>query len=102
MKIGGLLMAFLVTLLSIVPCCTFEECEDEKREILVQHEKPSECEDSCSPFLNCGSCTGFPVQETSEPGEIAFNLPIDKIDFHHRQTLPQSLIQSIWQPPRLG
>lgn len=102
MKIGGLFLAFLVSLLSIIPCCSFEDCEDEEIEILVQQEESSECDDSCSPFLNCGSCTGFPVLEISEQIEIAFNPPSDKIDFHHGQSFPRSIIQSIWQPPKLS
>ena len=66
MKIGGLLLALLVIFLGIIPCCTFEECNNSAEAKHEQHEVPVNKEGSCSPFLNCGGCAGFTIQNIAE------------------------------------
>lgn len=101
MKIGGFILALLVTFLSIIPCCTFDECGDEGA-IEDQHkEAPGESEGSCSPFLNCGSCAGFTAQTTHEDNSLDYNLPIDKTAAHYPYRVTGEVINNIWQPPRL-
>ena len=102
MKFGGLLLALLVIFLGSVPCCTFEECDEAAEAKHIQHEVPVNEKGSCSPFLKCGGCTGFTIQDIAEDtaGEIK-NLSAKSI-FHHRQSIPGNIIQTIWQPPQLS
>jgi hypothetical protein len=102
MKIGGLLLALLVILLSSIPCCTFEECEDEVGEKHSQQEIPGDCEDACSPFLNCNGCAGFTVQFTPEENSEIFNNPSNKTTPQYRQRIPGGIIRPVWQPPQLS
>ncbi len=105
MKIGGFLIAFLVISLSAIPCCTFVECGDEvvaEAEDQHKEEAPGECEDSCSPFLNCGSCAGFTIQNSPEEDTFTFNLPVDQTADYIGHGITGVIINNIWQPPRLG
>lgn len=68
MKLVVFSISFLVLSLSSLPCCLLEEMGENS----VCIENPSNSEDdhsgneACSPFFNCGSCTGFAIQEYSE------------------------------------
>jgi hypothetical protein len=102
MKIGGSILALLVILLSSIPCCTFEGCEDELGEKHSQQEIPGDCEDSCSPFLNCNGCAGFTIKDAPEEDSATVNSPSNKTTSHLRQWIPGGIIQAIWQPPQLS
>ncbi len=102
MKIGGFLLALLVILLSSIPCCTFEECEDELAEKHSPQEVPGDCEDSCSPFLNCNGCAGFTLQENPEEKNSVLHSPSFNIISHHLQWIPDGIIPPVWQPPQIG
>lgn len=68
MKLVVFFISFLVLSLSSLPCCLLEEMGENTLCI----ENPSNSEDdhsgneACSPFFNCGSCTGFAIQEYIE------------------------------------
>lgn len=100
MKIGGLLLALLVISLSSIPCCNFDECEEETQEKHSRQESPGNCEDSCSPFLNCNACAGFTLQDTSEENKVVFKTPSDKISSDQRQWISGGILQPVWQPPQ--
>lgn len=102
MKIGGLLLALLVILLGTIPCCSFEECEEEAVGEHSPQEIPGSCEDSCSPFLNCNGCTGFTVQDTPEKNNSVFKAPSDKISSHQQQWISGGIVKLIWQPPQVS
>lgn len=102
MKIGGLLLSLLVILLSSIPCCSFDECEEEVLDKHSQQEIPGNCEDFCSPFLNCNGCAGFTVQDSPQENNSIFKTPSHKVFSHQRQSIPRGVIQAIWQPPQVG
>lgn len=102
MKIGGLLLALLVILLSSIPCCSFDECEEEAGEKHSRQEIPGNCEDSCSPFLNCNGCAGVTLQDTPKENNSIFKTPSNKISSHQRQWIPGGVVQPVWQPPQVS
>ncbi len=102
MKIGGFILALLVTSLSIIHCCSFDNCGDETVAENKNEKVPDEGGDSCSPFLNCGSCAGFTVQNTSEENNATYNSPKNKTAAHYRRRITGEVINTIWQPPRLS
>lgn len=102
MKIGGFVLALLVILLNSIPCCTFEECIDDLGEKHSAQEIPGDCEESCSPFLNCNGCAGFTLKDSPEENSATFNSTSDKTTSHHTQWSPGGIIQAIWQPPQLS
>lgn len=68
MKLVVFFMSFLVLCLSSYPCCLL--VEDGGNSLCMENSSNSEDEpvgnEACSPFFNCGSCTGFAMQEYAE------------------------------------
>ncbi|MEC8682437.1 MAG: hypothetical protein VXX80_02005 [Bacteroidota bacterium] len=80
MKILVILFALLTFSLSAVTCCVgnitgveyHEDVEDDDCE-------KGPCEEPCSPFFNCGTCTGFSVQEFKNLDFNQVKIPTQKI-----------------------
>lgn len=108
MKFAGYILSFYILLLSVVPCCAFDDCPQDKAaqgkagtEQTSEHETGDDDCKACSPFFNCEGCATAVVSfeaisfETIDPlspkvytGFIASHIPIVHYDF--------------WQPPKLG
>lgn len=103
MKIGGSILAVLVFLLTVIPCCSFDDCEAEagagsQMELADDH-STNDCDSSCSPFLNCGGCAGFVL--TSDDFEFTATPPsIPQIPTYYSARITGEVDLSIWQPPR--
>ena len=102
MKFLCIIMSLYISTLSIDLCCPADDCSDEAASApMEQH--PEEHQDNepthCSPFLSCGSGSGFVAQDnemhgTSWPSEPALgpaNILVNS-EFNPR----------IWQPPKLN
>ncbi|MDO9037456.1 MAG: hypothetical protein Q7U59_03805 [Lutibacter sp.] len=98
-------MSLYVFFLSVVPCCSDDDCIDEAiTENAYNHsQEPAEEGDCnpCSPFLNCGTCIGF----------VFTNLQIDiaKIPTVENHFVPiykpqffDDFFDKIWQPPKIS
>lgn len=98
--IAFILSAYLLFLLA-VPCCSFDNCPEEKTVQSQEHEKGDEGCGSCSPFFTCTSCSGFTITASEiNPGFIYFssnNQYSDYIVF----IMPEA-DYDFWQPPKLG
>ena len=104
MKILSFILSLYVFYLSIVPCCLDDNCNDEiKTEQTENHSKDHQ-EDSCnacSPFLTCGTCSGFLFSK------LTFH--IKKVHFTKSKFIgiyePQFtdvFFAKIWQPPKIS
>lgn len=96
MKTVGILLSALVILLNGFPCC-WDSCS-ESGDVEPAQSHP-ETQNSCSPFMSCGSCAGF-VLEDGEP-ELSAPQP----DSREQTALSNSWVSSehldlIWQPPK--
>ena len=97
MKIAAIILSMIVFLLSVIPCCAGDDCNDG-----VNTEQTSgytgECS-ICSPFLSCGTCTGFANTST------ILTYHANRVD-HRCNPVPfcelvtERLSHQIWQPPR--
>ncbi|MEG9326992.1 hypothetical protein V6B16_03520 [Salinimicrobium catena] len=92
MKIAGIILSILVLMLNAVPCCWDS---DSKEEPLEEHSG----EESCSPFLSCGSCTGFALQEEL-PGIDLYAQPSVSETIFPETPFQSDFSEAIWQPPR--
>jgi len=53
MKFAGYILALYLILLAAIPCCSFDDCPDDKTEQTANHENGDQDCGSCSPFFNC-------------------------------------------------
>ena len=95
MKIAGVLLSLLIVFLSTVPCC-WDTCEEDGTTSHV--EKTSGMSEVCSPFLSCGSCAGFVLQEDFTEFS-SFNGPIDCANDQQQASFKADYSFKIWQPP---
>ena len=98
--IAFILSAYLLFLFS-VPCCSFDNCPEDKTVQTEEHEKGDGDCGTCSPFFTCTSCSGFTVTVS----EIDHSL----LSFSSNNQYSDYIISSIpevdydfWQPPKLG
>ncbi|WBL26566.1 DUF6660 family protein [Zunongwangia sp. HGR-M22] len=103
MKIVVLITSILVIILSIIPCCSFKI--DRNDEICVNSLETEEddhnaCDEPCSPFFNCGSCTGFAIQQNLEINFIQDDVEIIDI-ISYQNSLTNSYQYSAFKPPKV-
>ena len=107
MKTLCLILALYSFCLSTIPCCLDDNCNDEiQTEQTDNHlEKEEDHRDSdwsiCSPFLTCGTCSGFVYSK--------LNFHFKKVHFNKSKFivvyLPQftdDFFVKIWQPPKIS
>lgn len=100
MKVLCFTLSISIVLLSTVPCCSDDDCIDEKTTTAQTESHNDHCS-NCSPFLPCGSCYGFVFTSS----ELTFKVAKAEID---RNTVTfmiffvESSIAKIWQPPKIG
>ncbi|MUP45952.1 hypothetical protein E0K83_09380 [Gramella sp. BOM4] len=94
-------ISFLVLALSSFPCCMLEEI-GENTLCIETHpgtEDDHSDDEPCSPFFNCGSCTGFAIQQNLEFSFIRMETTIPV--FISSQDLFKSAYQNPdFKPPR--
>lgn len=104
MKTLCFILSLYVFSLSVAPCCSDDNCDDEIiSEYADSHSQDSEEEGSCnacSPFLNCGTCIGFVF--------VNLQIDIDEIPAVENQFVPiyksqfsDDFFDKIWQPPKI-
>ncbi len=103
MKLFCYLLALLIVLLSLTPCCAEDDCCNEDRgctQIPADHHE-EESANSCSPFMVCGSCTGCVIiadnAELNSDPEITNNQNTPYIQFYLG-----NYNLKFWQPPKLS
>lgn len=108
MKTICFLLSLYVFSLSVVPCCSDTDCNDEiisehtekhSQEHEEEEEEEGDCK-TCSPFLNCGTCIGFVFNN--------LQINIDEIPVDNNQFVPvyksqfyDDFMVKIWQPPKI-
>lgn len=97
--IAFILSAYLIFLFAI-PCCSFDNCPDEKTAQTQEHEEGDGDCGSCSPFFTCTGCSGITASAENSEIEVAIMLLP-----HQYAGFILSSIQEIhydfWQPPKL-
>ncbi|TKB97357.1 DUF6660 family protein [Pedobacter cryotolerans] len=106
MKLTSLILTFIILMLNIVPCCAWENNEENNRKI--NHSEKSaptngkdECE-NCSPFYSCGNCIAS--LETPLTFAIAPQNKDLSVTFYRKLllTFTEGVTKGIWQPPKKG
>ena len=61
MKVFAFILAAYLLFLFAIPCCTFDNCPEDKIALQSDHEEDDDDCGSCSPFFTCTGCSGFTV-----------------------------------------
>lgn len=104
MKICCFILSLYIFFLSTGFCCWDDNCNDEIETAyannIQQNHEEGDC-NSCSPFLTCGTCSGF-VMTSLEIfiGEIFFIEEKSTVDY--KPKFLEDFIGKIWQPPKIS
>ncbi|POY38416.1 hypothetical protein C3K47_03180 [Solitalea longa] len=93
------ILAFFVLLLSVVPCCMFDNCNEDEVKKECSTAKQVEKDGLCSPFSSCSACCGFTVSMQIVSFETKPKLIITHYSFYTDNYLSVYHL-SIWQPPK--
>ena len=93
MKITGIIFSILILTLSAIPCC-LDSCTDEE-----PVEQQTDSERNCSPFLSCGNCVGFVLQENLPKISLYIQPSVSEIEFPEQRFFSE-YSETIWQPPK--
>ncbi|WP_036151149.1 DUF6660 family protein [Maribacter forsetii] len=103
MKILCSILSLYVFLLSTVPCCWDDNCNDEEKTELTENHSKDQQDDgcnTCSPFFSCGTCSGFVFINYS----INFkkvHITKTKLVSVYKSKFASNFFAKIWQPPKL-
>ena len=91
---------FYIFLSAVVPCDTFDNCENEHKTDQVADSTPENDSKDCSPFSICASCNGFTISH--EYVSIAPLIFYNKSSYNSYHISPKSEYYfSFFQPPRI-
>ena len=101
MKFLGYILAFYIILLSAVPCCSFDNCSEDKIEQSSNHEQGDDDCGNCSPFFTCEGCGGFVF--TAEPFNFQSTSSFQgKVFTGYVESIVPDIHYEFWQPPRIA
>ncbi len=95
------ILSLFVFVLSAVPCCADDYCNDESKmeQSCTEHQDRNDC-NGCSPFITCGTCIGFIFSKTD------YNFqPITRLQSKFipcQQVFEENYFIEIWQPPKIS
>lgn len=96
--IASILTAYLIFLLA-VPCCSFDNCPEEKTKQEANHGKGDGDCGNCSPFFTCSGSAGFALSSENTDQQIIPQLT----GFQYTGYLVSSIVDvhyDFWQPPK--
>jgi hypothetical protein len=103
MKIPGFILAFYLALLSVVPCCAFDDCPDDKAATEQASHQSGDEDDcgTCSPFFNCTGCACVSIHPEATTIAI-YSLQEKKSYTGFIDSSPVHAQYDVWQPPKIG
>lgn len=100
-KVLTVILALLVVVLSVAPCCVNDNCTNE--EVTAgQRDSHKKDVELCSPFYSCSSCIGFTWthHHVEEPATLLSQGIIHFAEYKQSSFIPYH--HAIWQPPKVG
>lgn len=99
MKIFCLIFAVFVFTLSVMPCCSDDNCINEQEQTAGNSQNSDDCT-SCSPFYMCCAGSGFIFSNS----QFSFSKIVPYKEKHtstYKAQFVNSFVVKIWQPPKL-
>src|SRR5262245_57083565 len=100
MKLIAFILSAYLLFLFAVPCCSLDNCPEDKTAQSEEHEKSDGDCGTCSPFFTCTGCSGFTVNDS----EINYDLIPFSINNQYSTYIVSSIEDidyDFWQPPKL-
>lgn len=105
LKLPIYILSFYLLLLSLVPCCAWDECPDEKQAGIVELPDHQSGDDddcgTCSPFFNCAGCATVISLPVAMHVTLVKQAGPDSEYADFRSPAPCAIYYDVWQPPRL-
>lgn len=100
MKFLTVILALLVIVLSVMPCCFEDACATD--EVLTEQTDSHDIDaEACSPFYSCAACIGFTVSDFAVERTIPVTY-ITKPIAIFKQDYLTPFPHAIWQPPKVS
>jgi hypothetical protein len=99
-KFISAILSLYILALTIVPCCLFDNCPEDKTEQFANHEQGDDDFGVCSPFFNCEGCAVATVNAQSIRFELNPVLSTPVYAGYRLPSLPEADFD-FWQPPQL-
>ena len=99
MKVIAFILSAYLLFLFAVPCCTFDNCPEDKIALQTEHKEDDDC-GSCSPFFTCTGCSGFTVTADELNGELISFFSNNQYSCFIVSSMPE-INYDFWQPPKL-
>ena len=100
MKVIAFILSAYLLFLFAVPCCSFDNCSEEKTAKEANHEKEDGDCGTCSPFFTCTGCSGFTVSVEISNFEIIPSFTAQQYAGYILSLIPD-IHYDFWQPPKL-
>ena len=100
MKVFAFILSAYLVFLFAIPCCTFDNCPEDKTAQETNHKKGDGDCGSCSPFFTCTGCSGFTVSFETTDLEIAPAFSGQQFAGYILRSIPD-VHYDFWQPPKL-
>jgi hypothetical protein len=101
MKVIAFILSAYLLFLFTIPCCSFDNCPDEKMAQEEEHKKGDGDCGSCSPFFTCTGCSGFTVLDQHNHIEIVSIVSGPQYAGYILSSIPD-VHYDFWQPPKLS
>lgn len=101
MKVIAFILSAYLLFLFAVPCCSFDNCPEDKTAQTQEHEKGDGDCGTCSPFFTCTGCSGFTVSVSVIDHEFVPFLSNNQYPVYIIGSVPD-VSYDFWQPPKLG
>ena len=100
MKVFAFILAAYLLFLFAIPCCTFDNCAEDKITLQSDHEEDDEDCGSCSPFFTCTGCSGFTVTVENNNLGLIPTFSDQQYAGYILSSIPD-VHYDFWQPPKL-
>ena len=100
MKVLAFILSAYLLFLFAIPCCSFDNCPEDKTAQETNHEKGDGDCGSCSPFFTCIGCSGFTVSFDNNSIEIVPAFSSQQYAGFILSSIPD-VHYDFWQPPKL-
>jgi len=108
MRLFSAILSLYILLLTGIPCCAYDHCEDANVKVentkakhsAPQKDKENGC-NSCSPFFSCHGCAGFIIATGSNTLHTVFAFP-PRVYNNYKEPYVSQFVPFFWQPPDIA